>query len=48
MTLIGCPFFHCNYCNYCNWVLDYNLLNIKKLDLFSNPYLDYGSTFSIN
>ena len=19
MTLIGCPFFHCNYCNYCNW-----------------------------
>ena len=19
MTLIWCPFFHCNYCNYCNW-----------------------------
>ena len=19
MTLIGCPFFHCNYCNNCNW-----------------------------
>ena len=39
MTLIGCPFFHCNYCNYCNWsVLSFHfslttLTTLTTLDL---------------